>query len=96
MRTWIISNGEEAAAASANFEIPEREEREAVQVGDQVKLRFVKKDVGMGPGGERMWVEVTKVRGKRFSGRLMNQPVVIEDLAYGDEVEFGPEHVIGL
>lgn len=96
MRTWIISNGEERASESANFHIPERGEREAVKVGDHVKLRFVKKDVGIGPQGERMWVEVTRIKGKRFYGTVANDPVVIEGLAFGDEVEFGPEHVIGL
>ncbi len=49
--------------------------------------------------GERMWVEVTEV-GQRagqavaFKGVLANDPVLIQDLKYGDVVEFGPENVM--
>jgi uncharacterized protein YegJ (DUF2314 family) len=46
------------------------------------------------PEGERMWVEVTKRDGDRFTGKLLNDPVFIDGLVYADEVHFGTEHII--
>ncbi len=48
--------------------------------------------------GERMWVEVTERHETsdsfRFRGILRNRPVVfLGSLAFGDTIDFGPEHI---
>lgn len=95
-RTWKIDDGEAAAKASPTFQIPPRKRREKLKPGDLVKLRFVPTEAGAGLSGERMWVEVTKVKGLKFVGKVANDPVVFDDLSCGDKVEFGPEHVINM
>lgn len=49
--------------------------------------------------GERMWVEVTERKeleeNVSFKGILKNRPALLTgSLAYGDMIEFGPEHII--
>ena len=46
------------------------------------------------PGGERMWVEVSGRDGDAYLGVLTNVPSAITTIGRGDEVRFGPEHVI--
>jgi hypothetical protein len=77
------------------FSIPRSEVRRSLEPGSRVKLFF---GVGSGdpPPAERMWVEVTQVRGERYVGELANEPVVIADLRLDDEVVFGPEHVAAI
>lgn len=74
-----------------SFWIPSPEEKAALKVGDFVKLMFFPVD---GPGGERMWVQITSIHGDQLTGTLSNNPVCIEGLEYDDEVAFHLDHVI--
>lgn len=49
-----------------------------------------------GPSAERMWVEVTARDDAGYIGVLTNQPAEITSIDAGDEIRFGPEHVIML
>lgn len=63
-----------------------------------VKVRFeLKEPVDMGDGreigSETMWVLLKEVDGDDLKGTLNNDPVVIEDLAYEDEIVFQRKHI---
>lgn len=92
---WTLANAEERAR-EVSFEIPPREDREQLSVGDLVKLVFLDRD----GCGERMWVEITHTQTdavtEHYCGRLRNDPVQIDDLRYGDEIAFGPHHVTAI
>lgn len=76
-----------------SFFIPSAEERDAVDVGDHVKLIF--EETGM--GGERMWVVVEAVDPEgHLHGRLINFPVLLEDAEFGDPVHFERKHIIDI
>lgn len=40
-----------------------------------------------------MWVEIVTRNGIHFDGRLVNQPVVVDGLKYGDRVCFHARHI---
>ena len=87
---WALGNGEELHANNPDsFYIPEESERTSLQPGNLAKLVFKTED-----GGERMWVEVQEVSNGNFIGLLINNPICIWGLGYGDPVVFEPKHVI--
>jgi hypothetical protein len=72
------------------FLIPSEEERDAVVPGMDVKLAFKMRD----GWGERMWVTVTVLKGRKLIGTLDNIPAAIPRLLQGDKVKFKREHII--
>ena len=62
-----------------------------VQVGDFAKLKFTD-----GDDAEYMWVQVTKADkdSKQYEGRLDNDPVLVQSVAYNDNVEFKKEDIL--
>ena len=94
--SWSLANVEDRAKEHPEtFLIPDRETRETLQPGDIAKLLF---EMGVDTGGflrgERMWVEITAVLGPgRYEGKLANSPIAIIELARGDLLKFGAEHV---
>jgi hypothetical protein len=74
------------------FSIPRSDERRNLNVGDIVKMVF--EPCQAGESAERMWVIVKKRTERGYIGELNNHPATIENLELGDELEFGPEHVI--
>lgn len=93
---YRLANAEDKnAEAPRTFFIPPRSERDTLQPGDLAKLLFEIVDPQNGePGAERMWVEVDRCDGGRYVGILTNTPTAITTVGLGDQVEFGPEHVI--
>jgi uncharacterized protein YegJ (DUF2314 family) len=90
--SWKLDDGVERNRQNPEtFEIPPTEERETLKPGDHVKLIFRGEC-----GGERMWVEVVRVRGHAYVGALRNHPGFIEDLGWGQEIKFAPRHVIDI
>lgn len=97
MSQYTLVDGELSHAQHPDtFEIPDRDEREALRVGMLVKLGFVYHGLGQ-MGGERMWVTVTKADPKTgmYTGTLDNVPLE-PVLSLGDEVEFMPQHVLSI
>ncbi|MFD1716018.1 hypothetical protein ACFSBZ_16205 [Amnibacterium flavum] len=80
------------AMAPDTFEIPEQRHKDQIRVGDLVKVGFD----SFREGGERMWVEVTKVKGDRYWGTLANQPAVVWGVHYGSRLRFRGKHIISL
>jgi uncharacterized protein YegJ (DUF2314 family) len=81
--------------APESFPIPSRAERENVGPGSVVKLLFELTDpIEDDPSAERMWVEVRTANDQLMVGQLVNEPGTITTIDYGDEVRFGPEHII--
>jgi hypothetical protein len=96
---WWLDDGEDLhAAAPRTFFIPPRELREGLSAGDQVKLVFAFEPRETERGvwnAERMWVDVAGRRPDgRYTGTLANVPCALTELAHGDQVVFGPEHVV--
>ncbi len=92
---YTLGNAEQRAE-SASFPIPSKAERDGLRVGDLAKCIFLAvPEPARSPKGDRMWIEVSGRRGDQYVGLLRNHPVVV-GAAYGDEVVFGPEHVIDL
>jgi integrase len=86
-----------ARRTSRSFFIPSREERESLDVGALVRLFFFLEEPAEDqPRAERMWLEVTHRTADGYVGLLTNHPRAIRDLALGDAVAFGPEHVIAV
>lgn len=77
------------------FYKPSKQAVELLSVGDEVKLIFERvsgdKD---GKTAERMWVKVTLIDEGAFEGTLANDPVVVDDLSFGDRVRFEEKHII--
>jgi uncharacterized protein YegJ (DUF2314 family) len=92
VKYWLVSAEERKQQSPRTFVIPERARRESLRIGDQAKLLF--EEQGLCGCVERMWVEILK-RGSegRYVGKLLNRPFFMVSIAYGDVVEFGPEHV---
>ena len=89
---YTLDDAEQLAAeAPRSFFIPPAEVRRGLKPGDVVKLIFrLERDDGEA-GVERMWVEVVETG--PYVGTLANEPRLGGVVAYGDRVEFGPEHV---
>ena len=80
-----------------HFLIPSQEEINQLKLGDQVRLIFVLDTVlENGCRAERMWVELTEIRDRKFKGRLTNQPAYITSIQLGDELDFAREHIASL
>lgn len=88
LRSGEVSNREHPAS----FWIPPVEDRRNVEPGDAVKLMFMMKD----GWGERMWVDVEKRRGRKYVGSLVNTPIGIPRLGWGDVIKFRVEHIIDI
>jgi len=77
------------------FKIPGRYQRQHVHRGFFVKLVFeLPEPSPEGYAAERMWVRVTSRSGKRYIGELSNDPQMVDGLSRGEDVEFGPQHIL--
>jgi Uncharacterized protein conserved in bacteria (DUF2314) len=74
------------------FQIPAEEERRAVVPGMDVKLMFEMRD----GWGERMWVTVIGLKGRKLIGKLDNMPAGIPRRLEGDKIKFKREHIIDI
>jgi len=74
------------------FHIPSVDEKSLLGKGDYVKLCFETKS----GGSERMWVEITEIEGNSFKGVLDNNPVVVNELTCGDELQFELKHIASI
>lgn len=92
---WELIDAEQRAEHEPGFVIADRGVREGRGVGDRVQLGFAPVPrPSAGPAAERMWVGISAtLPGGRFRGDLLNEPRRIAGLAYGDQVEFGPENI---
>jgi hypothetical protein len=91
---YTLDNAEKRAAKyPTTFELPSAAERKNLKKGDLVKCIFLAAKPIDGLEGDRMWVEVKKRVGDQYIGELANDPTIV-DAKLGDEVRFGPEHVI--
>lgn len=96
---WELGNGvENNQRWPDTFWIPSDEEKAEVDVGTRVKVAFqMRQGYGEQDGwGERMWVDVTEVKGDRFIGELFSQPVGIPKLESGHRIGFTADHIIDI
>jgi len=71
------------------FKVPSNKELDQIKKGSVVKICV---------GGERFWVSVTKVSGKKITGRVDNDLVNTDahGLRYNDAVEFEKRNVYSI
>jgi hypothetical protein len=94
---WRLGDGVECHLASPDtFWIPASAELDTLQPGDLVKLMFeVTGPTHAFPAaGERMWAEITEIRGDKLQAKLANQPVMFGHLAVGRAIKFSRRHII--
>ncbi len=92
--TIIIDAEKRHASDPGTFEIPDRDDRMSLSVGDFAKIMF------QNPADqtERMWVEIQGLGGVgKYRGRLDNEPVLEHPaLRFGQTVVFGARDVIDI
>lgn len=100
---WALVSAEERHAAQPEtFEIPPKDDREALVPGAAAKLLFhiETREAGqvIDRGVDRMWVIVRAVTPEGYMGVLDNDPGESEglNLREGDLIVFGPEHVAAI
>ena len=97
---WALISAEDRNAAHPQtFQIPAREKRESLALGDAAKLLFdIETREGarvIDRGVDRMWVIVKTRTDHGYIGVLDNDPGTAENLRLreGDTITFGPEHI---
>ncbi|KEZ48581.1 DUF2185 domain-containing protein [Metabacillus indicus] len=92
--SWYLDNVYDLNKESPyTFYVPSSKVLDKLKVGDLVKLIFVtEKAEDDGYRGERMWVQIISTNGKRFKGKLDNEPFRLP-LKIGDEISFGIENI---
>lgn len=76
------------------FKIPSMEDKEAIAVGDSIKVGFISDDPYTPT--ERMWLKVIEVDGSLIKGSLENYPVCVEGYYYGDIFQVHSDHVLSI
>ncbi|MDQ8043333.1 MAG: hypothetical protein AAGC46_00935 [Solirubrobacteraceae bacterium] len=102
---WSLEDGEALSREyPRSFFVPPREHRDDIRVGEAAKLSFVASgseagrddETGTPPAAEQLWVRVTETVDGGYVGTVDDDPEHTPDLAYGDPVAFGAEHVVAL
>jgi len=92
---WHLTSGVEVNRQHPDtFEIPSPEDKALVEPGDSVKAIFEMEEPER--WGERMWVDVVKVKRRHIVGRLRNEPLGFPRLACGDKVKVKFDQVIDI
>lgn len=94
-KSYTLMNGVLQNHKNPNtFFIPCEHLRNNLKPGTHVKLVFCsKKDNSF---SERMWVLVTKKTDTGYIGTLANDPFIVDELKFNNEIEFSSEHVISI
>ena len=94
---WALDDGEVAHRAHPDtYQIPPYEERSTLKEGDCAKIRFLLRVQHKGEvmdTAERMWVEVMGFQGDYYLGKLVNDPVMTDSIAWGQPLFFEARHV---
>jgi len=93
--TWTLADAAHLAQASPDtFLRPSAEDIANLRPGNMVKLIFMFPSTSS-MKAERMWVLVESVSDDgRFAGKLINYPMLVPGLHYGDHIEFSDIHVV--
>jgi uncharacterized protein YegJ (DUF2314 family) len=57
-----------------------------IKIGTSVKLNF--------QNTEKIWVEVKEISGKTLKGKIDQHPRILENIFFGDEIEFNSDNII--
>jgi uncharacterized protein YegJ (DUF2314 family) len=97
---YELGDAEERARAFPTFKIPSAAERTTLRVGDYAKVIFAiprhlvpTRHADAEWVAERMWVQVSAVEGEYYRGKLENEPVFIDSIALGDEIQFRANNI---
>ena len=94
--TFVLESGVELHEESPDtFPLPPVQKRRSLKPGDLAKLVFRITD-GEKVCVERMWVIVRSATPEGYIGTLDNDPYCTQEMQSGLEVEFSPDHVIGI
>lgn len=88
----LLDGDEQHALTPTTFHMLPMEDRQALPEGVHVKLMFLGE-----PMAERMWVRVMGREPEgNYYGTLLDAPVYLKNIDYGDEVFFQPRHIIDI
>jgi uncharacterized protein YegJ (DUF2314 family) len=59
-----------------------------VKIGSSVKVNLENK--------EKIWIEVKEISGGKYKGKIDQHPRIIDNLIFGDEVEFNFDNILEL
>lgn len=92
---WTLDSAvERHKEAPYTFYIPSDEVLDRLQAGDLVKLIFMAEEtLDNGCEAERMWVKIVERNASDFRGELVNHPVYLDSLQYGDMIRFNAVHI---
>ncbi len=95
-KSWRLDDAQKLADEFPyTFHKPSSEVIRTLQPNDEAKLIFrIHSEDPDTPNAERMWVEITELAGRKFEGKLDNEPRYITDLKCGDPVTFMEKHII--
>jgi uncharacterized protein YegJ (DUF2314 family) len=94
--SWYLESAYKSNKESPyTFYVPSKDVIEILNIGDIVKLTFIKTEniENNNYVGERMWVEINHIKGDNFKGVLKNIPLELKDLKYDEEITFQTEHI---
>jgi len=57
-----------------------------IKIGSSVKVNINRV--------ENMWIEVTEINGSKIKGKIDEHPIKLEEVEFGDFVEFEKDNVI--
>lgn len=96
MPRWLLADIDVACEVKPELVKPPLERRKNCSVGDIVTLAFVG-DLGEGEEAECLHVEIDeRLSNGGYRGRLVTESASFEDLPYGQEIKFLPEHIMAI
>lgn len=95
-KSWNLVDAQVLAEENPNsFNKPSKEVISLLEKGNLTKLIFnFKSDDPEHPDSEQLWVEILLVQDNKFLGQLSSKPKFIQDLKYGEPIEFEEQHII--
>lgn len=93
MMTYTLIDAVERNRLHPNtFHIPSTEEIMQLKKNDYAKVGFEEE----GKLSEKMWVEINRIDGGKFEGKLNNDPFNLETIKDGDAVHFESKHILAI
>ena len=84
----LVNAQEMARNYPETFKVPNSNDLDKMKVGDSAKICINNK--------ERLWVLITEINGAQLKGKLDNNPVILEDVAFGDLISFKKENIYSI
>lgn len=95
---YELVNGQARAKESSTFEMPSKEDVDALKLGDYVKIG-VEGDMSDSCAGERFWVRLTKIEASGYTGIVEQSDMLFASkhgVANDSTITFERHHILGI